>query len=164
MGRKVRFNWNNFASVLHVCCVLETRFKLKHSLDSDEEDEKDEVKDSRLGDEDLAAQEDSTIVRNPGIHTYFSPPLPTIPFHGQCVPCFFYVYRAHRHACVCIHTPIHTHKHKHIHTYTHSCIYIHTNGHTQQTNTHPHTLTPSQRFDDGIQVTPFNLSEEMEEG
>ena len=42
--------------------VAETRFKLKHSLDSDEEDERDEVKDSRLGDEDLAAQEDSTIV------------------------------------------------------------------------------------------------------
>lgn len=42
--------------------VKESRFKLKHSLDSDEEDEKDEVKDSRLGDEDLAAQEDTTIV------------------------------------------------------------------------------------------------------
>ena len=40
----------------------ETRFKLKHSLDSDEEDERDEVKDSRLGDEDLSAQEDTTIV------------------------------------------------------------------------------------------------------
>ena len=42
--------------------MKETRFKLKHSLDSDEEDEKDEVKDSRLGDEDLSAQEDTTIV------------------------------------------------------------------------------------------------------
>lgn len=41
---------------------VESRFKLKHSLDSDEEDEKDEVQDSRLGDEDLAAQEDTTIV------------------------------------------------------------------------------------------------------
>jgi CD2 antigen cytoplasmic tail-binding protein 2 len=44
-----------------------SRFKLKHSLDSDEEDERDEVKDSRLGDEDLAAQEDTTITFDDGI-------------------------------------------------------------------------------------------------
>jgi hypothetical protein len=44
-----------------------TRFKLKHSLDSDEEDEKDDVKDSRLGDEDLSAQEDTTIMFDDGI-------------------------------------------------------------------------------------------------
>ena len=41
----------------------ESRFKLKHSLDSDEEDERDAIQDSRLGDEDLAAQEDTTVVR-----------------------------------------------------------------------------------------------------
>ena len=42
--------------------ISESRFKGKHSLDSDEEDEKDEVEESRLGDEDLAAQEEATIV------------------------------------------------------------------------------------------------------
>ena len=36
---------------------------MKHSLDSDEEDEADEKQEKGLGDEDLAAQEDSTIVR-----------------------------------------------------------------------------------------------------
>ena len=52
-------------SLLQVMCKLsisESRFKGKHSLDSDEEDEKDEVEESRLGDEDLAAQEEATIV------------------------------------------------------------------------------------------------------
>lgn len=43
--------------------VAATRFKEKHSLDSDEEDEKDEKQENGLGDEDLAAQEDSTVVR-----------------------------------------------------------------------------------------------------
>lgn len=43
-------------------CFSESRFKGKHSLDSDEEDERDEVQESRLGDEDLAAQEETTIV------------------------------------------------------------------------------------------------------
>lgn len=59
---------------IHVCCIhelqfvhcqclfSESRFKGKHSLDSDEEDERDEVQESRLGDEDLAAQEETTIV------------------------------------------------------------------------------------------------------
>ena len=41
----------------------ESRFKAKHSLDSDEEDEPDPVQESGLGDEDLAAQEDTTIVK-----------------------------------------------------------------------------------------------------
>jgi len=48
---------------VHCQCLLsESRFKGKHSLDSDEEDERDEVQESRLGDEDLAAQEEATIV------------------------------------------------------------------------------------------------------
>lgn len=46
--------------------ISESRFKLKHSLDSDEEDEKDEVLDRGLDDEDLAAQEDTTLVRGLG--------------------------------------------------------------------------------------------------
>jgi len=41
---------------------VESRFKAKHSLDSDEEDEVKEVEKEGLGDEDLAAQEASTIV------------------------------------------------------------------------------------------------------
>ena len=41
-----------------------SRFKLKHSLDSDEEDEKDEVLERGLDDEDLAAQEETTLVRD----------------------------------------------------------------------------------------------------
>lgn len=45
--------------------VAATRFKEKHSLDSDEEDEKDEKQEKGLDDEDMAAQEDSTIVRIP---------------------------------------------------------------------------------------------------
>ena len=57
----------------------ESRFKLKHSLDSDEEDEKDEVKDSRLGDEDLAAQEDTTIVRMQPSELHY---------RASCVPCY----------------------------------------------------------------------------
>ena len=40
----------------------ETRFKAKHSLDSDEEDDEDEVQQEGLGEEDLAAQEDSSTV------------------------------------------------------------------------------------------------------
>jgi len=36
---------------------------LKHSLDSDEEDERDEVLEGGLDDEDLAAQENTTVVR-----------------------------------------------------------------------------------------------------
>ena len=44
--------------------VTESRFKAKHSLDSDEEDEPDPVQESGLGDEDLAAQEDTTIVNS----------------------------------------------------------------------------------------------------
>lgn len=40
----------------------ESRFKAKHSLDSDEEDERDEVEETRLGDEDLAAQEEGSTV------------------------------------------------------------------------------------------------------
>ena len=47
---------------------LESRFKAKHSLDSDEEDEVDEVQQQGLGDEDLAAQEDSTIVSRGFLH------------------------------------------------------------------------------------------------
>lgn len=47
--------------------ISESRFKLKHSLDSDEEDEKDEVLDRGLDDEDLAAQEDTTLVRGLGV-------------------------------------------------------------------------------------------------
>ena len=47
-----------------LCTYLaESRFKAKHSLDSDEEDEPDPVQESGLGDEDLAAQEDTTIVK-----------------------------------------------------------------------------------------------------
>ena len=42
--------------------VVESRFKAKHSLDSDEEDEVKEVEKKGLGDEDLAAQEEATIV------------------------------------------------------------------------------------------------------
>ena len=34
--------------------ITETRFKEKHSLDSDEEDDEDEVQQEGLGDEDLA--------------------------------------------------------------------------------------------------------------
>ena len=37
---------------------------MKHSLDSDEEDEKDEVLERGLDDEDLAAQEETTLVRD----------------------------------------------------------------------------------------------------
>lgn len=37
---------------------------MKHSLDSDEEDEKDEVLEGGLDDEDLAAQEETTLVRD----------------------------------------------------------------------------------------------------
>lgn len=48
--------------VHHQYLFSESRFKGKHSLDSDEEDERDEVQESRLGDEDLAAQEEATIV------------------------------------------------------------------------------------------------------
>ena len=44
-----------------------TRFKEKHSLDSDEEDEKDEKQEKGLDDEDMAAQEDSTITYDDGI-------------------------------------------------------------------------------------------------
>ena len=40
----------------------ESRFKEKHSLDSDEEDYSIEETETGLGDEDLAAQEDSTVV------------------------------------------------------------------------------------------------------
>lgn len=36
---------------------------MKHSLDSDEEDERDEVLEGGLDDEDLAAQENTTVVR-----------------------------------------------------------------------------------------------------
>jgi CD2 antigen cytoplasmic tail-binding protein 2 len=39
----------------------ESRFKEKHSLDSDEEDEIDEIKEGGLDDEDLGAQEETTI-------------------------------------------------------------------------------------------------------
>ena len=43
--------------------TLESRFKEKHSLDSDEEDDnKEEECQTGLDDEDLAAQEDTTIV------------------------------------------------------------------------------------------------------
>ena len=79
----------------------ETRFKAKHSLDSDEEDEEDEVQQEGLGDEDLAAQEDSS----------------TVVSNSSCS-----------------------------HSFTHTLI------------------AHSQGFDGGIQVTPFNLKEEMEEG
>ena len=41
---------------------VESRFKAKHSLDSDEEDDVKAVEKEGLGDEDLAAQEESTIV------------------------------------------------------------------------------------------------------
>ena len=41
---------------------IESRFKAKHSLDSDEEDEVKEVEKEGLGDEDLSAQEASTVV------------------------------------------------------------------------------------------------------
>ena len=41
----------------------ESRFKAKHSLDSDEEDDVKEVERKGLGDEDLSAQEAATIVR-----------------------------------------------------------------------------------------------------
>ena len=47
----------------------ESRFKAKHSLDSDEEDEPDPVQESGLGDEDLAAQEDTTIVKHSFVAT-----------------------------------------------------------------------------------------------
>lgn len=50
-------------SVLLCCLRLpESRFKGKHSLDSDEEDEVKEAEKKGLGDEDLSAQEASTIV------------------------------------------------------------------------------------------------------
>ena len=42
--------------------ISESRFKEKHSLDSDEEDTVDEVQLAGLDDEDLAAQEESTVV------------------------------------------------------------------------------------------------------
>ena len=44
------------------------RFKLKHSLDSDEEDEPDKAGEGGLADEDLAAQEDATLVRQCSIY------------------------------------------------------------------------------------------------
>lgn len=47
---------------LHVFVYSESRFKEKHSLDSDEEDTVDEVQLKGLDDEDLAAQEESTVV------------------------------------------------------------------------------------------------------
>lgn len=40
----------------------ESRFKAKHSLDSDEEDDVDAIQQSGLDDEDLGAQEETTIV------------------------------------------------------------------------------------------------------
>lgn len=43
-------------------CVIESRFKAKHSLDSDEEDDVKDAEKEGLGDEDLAAQEETTIV------------------------------------------------------------------------------------------------------
>ena len=43
--------------------VSGSRFKAKHSLDSDEEDEPNQVEKAGLGDEDLAAQEEDTVVR-----------------------------------------------------------------------------------------------------
>lgn len=42
--------------------LIESRFKSKHSLDSDEEDDIDEIQMQGLGEEDLDAQEDTTIV------------------------------------------------------------------------------------------------------
>ena len=60
-------------------CVLfftiESRFKEKHSLDSDEEDEDDNKEESETGldDEDLAAQEDTTIVSYNNMHLSLSP-------------------------------------------------------------------------------------------
>lgn len=42
--------------------MIESRFKAKHSLDSDEEDDVDEIQQDGLDDEDLGAQEDTTIV------------------------------------------------------------------------------------------------------
>ena len=52
------------ANITLISIFLESRFKAKHSLDSDEEDEDDTVQQEGLGDEDLAAQEDTTIVRS----------------------------------------------------------------------------------------------------
>ena len=49
-------------STNHVIFPPESRFKAKHSLDSDEEDDVDTVEQSRLDDEDLGAQEETTIV------------------------------------------------------------------------------------------------------
>lgn len=43
------------------------RFKLKHSLDSDEEDEPDKAGEGGLADEDLAAQEDATLTFDDGV-------------------------------------------------------------------------------------------------
>ncbi len=43
--------------------LSDSRFKAKHSLDSDEEDEPNQVEAAGLGDEDLAAQEEDTVVR-----------------------------------------------------------------------------------------------------
>lgn len=40
----------------------ESRFKAKHSLDSDEEDDVDDTEQGGLDDEDLGAQEETTIV------------------------------------------------------------------------------------------------------
>lgn len=54
-----------WACNLTFCCISftpESRFKAKHSLDSDEEDDMKEEEKEGLGDEDLAAQEDTTIV------------------------------------------------------------------------------------------------------
>lgn len=89
----------------YACCPshTETRFKAKHSLDSDEEDEEDEVQQEGLGEEDLAAQEDSSTVVSNILHGLGSNYSYTVPTH-------------------------------------------------------------SQGFDGGVQVTPFNLKEEMEEG
>ena len=83
--------------------ITETRFKEKHSLDSDEEDDEDEVQQEGLGDEDLAAQEDSSTVVSSNIIVLVV-------------------------AAAIVHCAL------------------------------------SQAFDGGIQVTPFNLKEEMEEG
>ena len=42
---------------------IESRFKANHTLDSDEEDDVDDTQTQGLGEEDLDAQEDTTIVR-----------------------------------------------------------------------------------------------------
>ena len=100
-----------------IVLLLETRFKLKHSLDSDEEDEKDEVKDSHLGDEDLAAQEDSTIVRNPGIHTH------PFLFTDNVFPVFFLCVSCTQ-TCMHMYTYTNTHTQTQAHTHIHTLMYI----------------------------------------